>query len=81
MSAHDGRKLLKTVKGVGDKVADCVLLFAYQMYDVFPKDVWIKKILENLYSVNEKDIDAFVSKKFGKYGGFAQQYLFYYGRS
>ncbi|MDR0406400.1 MAG: 8-oxoguanine DNA glycosylase [Clostridiales bacterium] len=81
MSAEDGRRELKKINGVGDKVADCVLLFAYQKYDVFPKDVWIKKTLHRLYLVGEKDIDGFVREKFGRYGGFAQQYLFYYGRS
>lgn len=81
MNADDGRHYLKQIKGVGDKVADCVLLFAFQKFSVFPKDVWIKKILNNLYSIGEKDIDVFVSKKFGDYGGFAQQYLFYYARS
>ena len=80
MSSAEGRRYLKQIKGVGDKVADCVLLFAYGKFDVFPKDVWIKKTLDNLYNVEEKDIDGFVSDKFGDYGGFAQQYLFYYAR-
>ena len=80
MSPDEGRYALKQIKGVGDKVADCVLLFAFQKYGVFPKDVWIKRILNNLYSVEEKAFDDFVNKKFGDLGGFAQQYLFYYGR-
>ena len=74
------RDYLKQIKGVGDKVADCVLLFAYQKYDVFPKDVWIKKVLINLYNVDEKSFDSFVSEQFGDLAGFAQQYLFYYMR-
>jgi len=80
MSPDEGRYTLKQVKGVGDKVADCVLLFAFQKYSVFPKDVWIKRILNNLYSVDDKAFDEFVNKNFGDLGGFAQQYLFYYGR-
>ena len=80
LSSQDGRAELKTVKGIGDKVADCILLFAYQKYDVFPKDVWIKRILNNLYGVSNSDFDSFISKKFGDFGGFAQQYLFFYGR-
>lgn len=80
MGEDEGRSVLKKIKGVGDKVADCVLLFAYQKYSVFPKDVWIKKILNNLYCVDERNIDSFVTEKFGDFGGFAQQYLFYYGR-
>jgi N-glycosylase/DNA lyase len=80
MSCEEGRHYLKKIKGVGDKVADCVLLYAYQKYDVFPKDVWIKRILKNRYNVPESNIDAFVRSKFGEYGGFAQQYLYYYFR-
>ena len=73
-------KYLKKVKGVGDKVADCTLLFAYRKYDVFPKDVWIKRILNNLYGLDEKEFDSGVKRLFGDFGGFAQQYLFYYER-
>ena len=80
MNSTDGREYLKQIKGIGDKVADCILLFAYQKFDVFPKDVWIKKILHNLYNVEAKDFDLFIKNKFGDFGGFAQQYLFYYGR-
>lgn len=80
LSSDEGRALLKTVNGIGDKVADCILLFAYGKYDVFPKDVWIKRILNNLYKVEPENFDLFVKEKFGDFGGFAQQYLFYYGR-
>jgi len=80
LNSADGRNKLKTVKGIGDKVADCILLFAYQKYDVFPKDVWIKRILNTLYKVDNSDFDSFITDKFGDFGGFAQQYLFYYGR-
>ena len=80
LSSADGRNVLKTVKGIGDKVADCILLFAYQKYDVFPKDVWIKRILNNLYNVDNSDFDCFITEKFGNFGGFAQQYLFYWRR-
>ncbi len=80
MNTNDAREYLKQIKGVGDKVADCILLFAYQKYDVFPKDVWIKKVLNELYGVDEKNFDSFVSEHFGDLAGFAQQYLFYYMR-
>lgn len=80
MGSDEGRYTLKQVKGVGDKVSDCVLLFAYQKFDVFPKDVWIKRVLNDLYNISENDIDTFVHEKFSDLGGFAQQYLFYYGR-
>ncbi len=80
MDADEGRSVLKQIAGVGDKVADCILLFAYQKFEVFPKDVWIKRIVGELYGVGDKGIDAFVREKFGVYGGFAQQYLFHYAR-
>ncbi len=80
MDTKTAREYLKQIKGVGNKVADCVLLFAYQKYDVFPKDVWIKKVLNDLYGVDEKNFDFFVQKNFGSLAGFAQQYLFYYMR-
>lgn len=74
---------LKKIKGVGDKVADCVLLFAYSRMDVFPVDVWIKKVLCSLYNIKNistTKIKDFKEKKFGKLAGYAQQYLFYYIR-
>lgn len=74
------REYLKQIKGIGDKVADCILLFAYQKYDVFPKDVWTKRVLNELYGVEEKNFEFFVSEHFGELAGFAQQYLFYYMR-
>ena len=80
LPSAEARAVLKGVKGIGDKVADCILLFAYGKYDVFPKDVWIKRILNNLYHVENADFDSFVTEKFGGFGGFAQQYLFFYGR-
>lgn len=80
MNTDEAREYLKQIKGVGNKVADCILLFAYQKYDVFPKDVWIKKVLNDLYGVDEKNFDLFVSEHFGELAGFAQQYLFYYMR-
>lgn len=69
------RELLKTFKGIGNKVADCILLFGFGKYDVFPKDVWINRVTEEMYG---KD---FNEKNFGKNAGIIQQYLFYYGRS
>ena len=80
MNTNDAREYLKQIKGVGNKVADCILLFAYQKYDVFPKDVWIKKVLFELYGVEESQFDEFVINHFGDLAGFAQQYLFYYMR-
>lgn len=79
MTYSDAKALLKTFYGVGDKVADCVLLFAYGKLEAFPIDVWVKKVLVTLYNVEKKQ-EAFVADYFGAYPGVAQQYLFYYMR-
>ncbi|MDL2287516.1 DNA-3-methyladenine glycosylase 2 family protein [Eubacteriales bacterium OttesenSCG-928-G02] len=65
---------LMEIKGVGDKVASCVLLFGFGFMDSFPKDVWIKKVMEKYYKEN------FDIAKFQGCAGVAQQYLFYYER-
>ena len=72
---EDASKALKTLNGVGDKVANCVVLFGLQMFNAFPIDVWMKKALAKHYG---KGFDPAV---FGEYAGLAQQYMFYYARS
>ncbi|MBR2500672.1 MAG: 8-oxoguanine DNA glycosylase [Clostridia bacterium] len=74
-------ELLK-IKGVGNKVADCILLFGAGKKEAFPVDVWIKRVIDTLYKdeLGEKDISVFAKEKFGKFGGYAQQYLFYHMR-
>ena len=74
------RKMLTDIKGIGGKVADCILLFGLGRYEVCPHDVWIKRILSEKYGiadVNEKKGYQFVSEKWGEYAGIAQQFLFY----
>ena len=46
MNVDDARSYLKQIKGVGNKVADCVLLYAFSKFDCFPTDIWIKKTLQ-----------------------------------
>ena len=78
----DKNSLLK-LTGVGPKVADCVLLFSGIRYDVFPVDVWVKRVMEELYFGREasfKEIENFSKEYFGPFAGYAQQYLFYYAR-
>lgn len=74
---------LKQLYGVGDKVADCVLLFSYKKKNAFPIDTWVKKMLHELYDVadQQKAYEIFVDDYFDVYGGYAQQYLFYYMRN
>lgn len=77
------REELLKFSGVGNKVADCIMLFSYKRGEVFPVDVWIKRVMEELFIKEEtsvKKIAKEADKIFGKYAGYAQQYLFYYGR-
>lgn len=68
--------------GIGPKVASCILLFAYQKYDVFPIDTWVKKVMKSHYGIEgEAKIREFATKTYGKYSGIAIQYLFNYGRN
>lgn len=68
------RKKLMTIKGVGPKVADCVLLFGLHRTDAFPKDVWIKRVMERFYPNGLPDCTKGIE-------GIAQQYLFHYVRN
>lgn len=69
------RNALLKIYGVGNKVADCILLFSLARFDSFPVDVWIRRVIE-------EDLGGQDGKKlFGEYSGFAQQYLFYWKRS
>lgn len=82
------RKELLTLAGVGPKVADCILLFStLKRFDVFPIDVWVRRVMNNLYIHNEveekvskKEIKKLAKEKFGDLEGIAQQYLFYWKR-
>jgi len=82
--ADEGREYLKRIKGVGDKIADCVLLYAFSKMDVFPRDVWINRVLEKLYfrgnKVPPSRIKGFLLSHFGDYMGLAQLYLYYWAR-
>ena len=75
---------LTKIKGVGTKVANCVMLFSLGRREAFPVDVWIHRIMEQQYYNGEKTkkevIMEFAKEHFGEYGGYAQQYLFYYAR-
>ena len=79
------REALMEIHGVGRKIADCVLLFAYGRQDAFPIDVWVRRALSQLYfprarRVSAARLEAFSESYFGPYSGYAQQYLFHYIR-
>lgn len=68
------RKQLMKINGVGPKVADCVLLFAYSKIEAFPQDVWIKRTMQNLFG-------GVLPAVATPYAGIVQQYLFHYART
>ncbi len=77
------RQALTTLPGVGLKVADCVALYALGFLQAFPADVWMKRVLCEVYRYggkNDKQLRAFVDERFGDLAGIAQQYMFHYAR-
>lgn len=83
-SVDDIRKTLLEVPGIGEKVFQCILLFGLGRTDSFPVDVWVKRVMEELYyggeERNKKLIQEDGMRRFGDLSGYAQQYLFYYMR-
>ena len=87
-STQEIRKILQTLPGVGSKVADCILLFStLKRLDVFPVDVWVRRVMNELYihnaneeKVNKIEIEKIAYEKFGDLAGIAQQYLYYWKR-
>jgi len=99
---HDAKDELLKVYGIGNKIADCILLFSLEKLDAFPIDVWILRALSRYYSwlfnenqnqnqnkfkmtekitINQyKILSEIIRNYFGKYSGYAQQYIFYYMR-
>lgn len=83
LNDDDCHKALQEFKGVGAKVADCVMLFSMEKYSAFPVDVWVKRAMIHFYGAQDASLNKiriFARNKFGKLSGFAQQYLFYYAR-
>mgnify|MGYP004530623487 FL=1 len=77
MNSEDSLRYLMSFRGIGMKVASCILLFAYQKYDVYPIDTWVKKYMDTNYGIkDEKKIKEFCKEKYGKYSGLAIQYMF-----
>lgn len=75
---------LLSLPGVGPKVADCIMLFSLKKYQVFPIDVWVRRVMSELYFDNKEQkpqkIKEFVKDYYGEQAGLAQQYLFYWRR-
>jgi N-glycosylase/DNA lyase len=85
MNYAEAKMELMKLRGVGAKIADCVLLFAYGFDSAFPVDVWIERALQRLYfprrRASEKRLRRFAATHFGPHAGYAQQYLFHYMRT
>lgn len=83
-SIDDIRKTLLEVPGIGEKVFQCILLFGLGRTDSFPVDVWVKRVMEELYYGGEERTKKLIQedglRRFGDLSGYAQQYLFYYMR-
>lgn len=87
-NTQEVREELLKLSGVGPKVADCILLFSdLKRFDVFPIDVWVRRVMNDLYikeddeaKVSKKKIEKLAEEKFGSLKGLAQQYLFYWRR-
>jgi len=81
----EARAELMKLRGVGGKIADCVLLFAYGFDGAFPVDVWVERALQQLYfprrRASDKRLRHFAATHFGPHAGYAQQYLFHYMRT
>jgi len=81
----EARAELMKLRGVGGKIADCVLLFACGFDSAFPVDVWIERALQRLYfprrRASEPRLRRFAATHFGPHAGYAQQYLFHYMRT
>jgi N-glycosylase/DNA lyase len=85
LPVRDLREKLCTLPGVGAKIANCVMLFAYERLRSFPIDVWIERVLKQQYfprrkTVTELRLREFSESYFGEHGGYAQQYLFHHAR-
>lgn len=84
MPYDKAKETLIDLDGVGEKIADCVLLFAFSKFEAFPVDVWIKRAVEKVYfnsrTVSTGEIRRFAREHFGPYAGYAQEYIYYYAR-
>jgi N-glycosylase/DNA lyase len=84
MEYHAAKQELMRLRGVGEKVADCVLLFSMGKFEAFPIDVWIERAVRCLYfggeQVSHREIRQWAAASFGRLAGYAQEYLFAYAR-
>jgi len=84
LAYDDAKETLMVIPGVAEKVADCILLFAYGRLNAFPVDTWIRKVMIRMFfkgrKVPDRAIRAFASERWGDLAGVAQQYLYHWSR-
>jgi N-glycosylase/DNA lyase len=84
LSTPDALEALTRLSGVGIKVANCALLFAYERLEAVPIDVWIARIFREIYRKTRStpaQLKEFAERHFGPFAGYAQQMLFHHARS
>lgn len=82
MTSDYAMNYLMENKGIGEKVASCILLFGYSRFDVFPIDTWVKKYMNDTYNITGvKNIKKFTKDKYQEYSGLIIQYMFHYKRN
>ena len=82
MPYPEAKTALMEIKGIGSKIADCIAVFSLEKLEAFPIDVWIRRALAEWYFPDQKtppdrELLAWAQDHFGRYGGYAQQYLFH----
>lgn len=84
LSYPEAKEVFMKFPGIGPKIADCILLFGYQFFEAFPVDVWIEKIMRELYfpdsDISNELLGDEARKRWGKWAGYVQQYLFHASR-
>ena len=80
MPMADARRALTRIRGVGPKVAECVLLYGMGRLEAFPMDVWMKRAMARLFPEEKGNLPESAPAIFGPFAGIAQQYIFHYCR-
>ena len=82
LPSKEALELLISMKGIGEKVASCILLFGYHRFDVYPIDTWVKKYMKDEYNITTiKGIKEFCLERYREYTGLVIQYMFNYKRN
>ena len=83
MKTDEAIESLVKIKGIGVKVASCILMFAYGRFDTFPVDTWVRHYVSDNFDIkdNIKDISKYMKEEFGEYSGLAIQYFYHLARN